>query len=242
MKSNLKMLISLTIVILALSLSACGPSAPVEPTVDPNMIKTEAVQTAFAQMTLEAIMNPSATPVPTETPIPTNTPEPTFTATAATQVALPGVATLAVALPGVATVAPASGLAPVTTGDKAEWVTQQPEDGKVFNLGSSDYPAYVTKVDSDYLFDVVWTMKNTGTTTWNKSYKLRYFSGAKFFGGKTEFNFPDRNVLPGETTNLPIDAVLPKAAGTYLSTWVLTNPEGGNFSVVTVEIKVVDSE
>jgi hypothetical protein len=231
MKSNLKILNGLMIIILAVSLSACGPSAPAEPTIDPNMIKTEAVQTAFAQMTLEAIMNPSVTPTATATALPTSTTAPTFTATAATQVALPGVATKAVALPGVAP-QPASGLAPVSTGDKAEWVSQSPVDG---------YKIYL-KTDESAVrnFDLIWTVKNIGTTTWNTTYKARYFSGAKFFNEVTEVKFRDASVPPGGTTNIIIDVTCPSAAGTYLTTWVLSNPDGANFYVVTFEFTVVD--
>lgn len=232
MKSNLKILNSLIIIILAVSLSACGPSAPVEPTIDPNMIKTEAVQTAFAQMTLEAIMNPSATPQPTDTPVPTATTAPTMTitVTAGTPAALPGVATKAVALPGVATAS--SGLAPVTTGDKAEWVSNTPVDG---------YKIYLKSDESAVRnFDLVWTVKNTGTTTWNTNYKARYFSGAKFFNEVTEVKFRDASVPPGGTTNIIIDTNCPSAAGTYLTTWVLSNPDGQNFYVVTFEFTVVD--
>lgn len=234
MKSNLKILNSLLIIVFAVSLSACGPSAPVEPAIDPNMIKTEAVQTAFAQMTLEAIMNPSATPQPTETPVPTATTAPTMTitATVGTPIALPGVATKAVALPGVATQAPVSGLAPLTTGDKAEWISNTPVDG---------YKIYLKTDESSVRnFDLIWSVKNTGTTTWNTSYKARYFSGAKFFNEVTEVKFRDASVPPGGLTNIIIDVTCPSVAGTYLTTWVLSNPDGGNFYVVTFEFTVID--
>ena len=236
MKSNLKILNSLMIIIFAVSLSACGPSAPVEPTIDPNMIKTEAVQTAFAQMTLEAIMNPSATPQPTETPVPTATTAPTMTitATSGTPVSLPGVATKAVALPGVATQPATSGLAPVNTGDKAEWISQTPVDGYTFYLLTDQQQM------RDYT-DLIWTVKNTGTTTWNSTYKIRYYSGDKFFDGKTEYSFPNKNVLPGETLAIPIDMKCPGTEGVYKAVWVITNPEGNNFQILTTEIKVVNS-
>ncbi len=234
MKSKLKILNSLIIIILAVSLSACGPSAPVEPTIDPNLIKTEAVQTAFAQMTLEAIMNPSATPQPTDTPVPTATTAPTMTvtATAGTPVALPGVATQAVALPGVAT-KPASGLAPVTTGDKGEWVSNTPED---------DFKFYL-KTDTGKFrnggVDLTWVIRNTGTTTWNGTYFARYYSGTKIVSPDSVY-LKETSVAPGGVANITVDVICPSTAGTYYTTWVLSNPDGQNFVTFTFQIIVVD--
>jgi hypothetical protein len=232
MNSDKKILRSLVIIVLAISLSACGGGTPAEPTIDPNVIKTEAVETAFAQMTLEAIMNPSATPLPTETAIPTNTMVPTMTNTSAP---LPGVSTSVVtaALPGVAATLPASGSVSGTVNDKAQWVSQIPEDGTKYYL--------VTTEVVSHIFNIIWTVQNTGTTTWNDSYKLRYYSGDKFFRGETEFDFPeDISVAPGKQADLPIVASYPDSEGTYESVWVLTNPEGVNFQVLTIKIVVIN--
>ena len=69
-----KVLLSLIVILAAISLSACGNSTPAEPTIDPVAIMTNAVATSYHEMTMEAIMNPTETPVPTETSLPTNTP------------------------------------------------------------------------------------------------------------------------------------------------------------------------
>jgi hypothetical protein len=55
--------------------SAPAPAAPL-PTQDPATIVAAAVQTLSAQMTEQALRNPTATPVPTSTPVPTQTPVP----------------------------------------------------------------------------------------------------------------------------------------------------------------------
>lgn len=56
-------------------LIGCTPqAAPVVPTLDENAIVAAAVETLAAQMTSEAINNPSPTPLPTNTPFPTATP------------------------------------------------------------------------------------------------------------------------------------------------------------------------
>lgn len=230
MQLNKKILMATIVSILAVSLSACGPSAPAEPTIDPNMIKTEAVQTAYAQMTLEAIMNPTATPMPTETPLPTNTMEPTLTFTVA---ALPGITTNS-SLPAIAT-QPVVGVAPTaaSVGDKAEWVSQTPEDG------TKMYIRHVNSISP--IFDIYWKIKNIGTTTWNDTYKIRFFSGDKFYRDVTEFNFPKGiTTAPDETVEIKVVASRPYTAGTYTSTWVLTNPDGVNFYPVTITIVVLD--
>jgi hypothetical protein len=54
-----------------LTLAACGPSVEPEPTPDADMIRTAAVMTVEAELTQQALMNP--------TPTQTNTPEPTAT-------------------------------------------------------------------------------------------------------------------------------------------------------------------
>jgi hypothetical protein len=75
--------IALILILSALVLAACGPSASQEtPTSTPlsvEAISTAAVQTAFAQLTLEA---PTITPTPTFTNTPDVTATPTLNATA----------------------------------------------------------------------------------------------------------------------------------------------------------------
>ena len=59
----------LTIGLLAVILTACGPAASASPTPDMNFVMTQAVQTAMAGMI-------TPTPLPTETPLPTATMSP----------------------------------------------------------------------------------------------------------------------------------------------------------------------
>ncbi|MDZ4158238.1 MAG: hypothetical protein U1B80_00470, partial [Anaerolineaceae bacterium] len=58
------------------SLTACGSPAPIEPTLDPNAIYTQAAQTVAAQLTQTALVAPTATSTPEPTP---TVPEPTPT-------------------------------------------------------------------------------------------------------------------------------------------------------------------
>ncbi len=74
-----------SLLIVSVVLFGCTPQAtPPVPTVDENAIVAAAVETLAAQMTSEAINNPSPTPLPTSTPVPSATPLPPTESPAAT--------------------------------------------------------------------------------------------------------------------------------------------------------------
>ncbi|MDP2965193.1 MAG: hypothetical protein Q8N39_04030 [Pelolinea sp.] len=52
------------LILFATILSACKPNSTAEPTLDIDDIRTQAVQTALMEMTVQAVLNPSATPIP----------------------------------------------------------------------------------------------------------------------------------------------------------------------------------
>jgi len=224
-----------------LFLAACGGNAtPPPPTPDQNLIYTAAAQTVAAQITNEAKLNPS----PTVTPMPpTATLEPTISlptlpaalptlpaaAPAATS-ALPGLlptvpaAGTPVALPGFATATQAR----LPSADKCEWVSQSPQDGALVVVGAQ--------------FDIVWFIKNTGTTVWTKEYLARFYSanGGKFH---ERTSYPLRKeVKPNEVAEVVIDAVAPKTTGEAVENWVLTNTTGTNFCVFNLTIKVITAD
>ena len=69
-----------------LAVTGCGPSAAeLTPTIDPNMIRTEAVSTFAYSLTQTALAKPTNTA--TLTPSPTSSPTPIRTGTALTQAA-----------------------------------------------------------------------------------------------------------------------------------------------------------
>src|SRR5690242_18464907 len=73
--------ILLVAILMSSILAGCAAPTPAAlPTQDPATFVAAAVQTLSAQMTEQALRNPTATTVPTNTPIPTETPvPPTFT-------------------------------------------------------------------------------------------------------------------------------------------------------------------
>jgi hypothetical protein len=132
----------ITLIILASLLYACGPTAPLEPTVDVDAIHTFAAETVIAEFTQTAVAIPSAaaetatqaasltpevTAQPTDTAVPTNNP---FEATPTD-----------------------------ITCDDAIWVSDVTvPDGTQMTPGQD--------------FVKTWKIKNTGSCTWGTGYTL----------------------------------------------------------------------
>ena len=226
-----KVLLSLMVLLTAVSLSACGSSTPAEPTVDPAVIQTNAVATSMQKLTMEAIMNPTETPVPTETSLPTNTPEPTLTFTPVVVATLPGVdsANTVATQPSTTTGETVANASAVT----AKWVAQTPEDYTKM---------YIRHTESiSPIFDIYWKIENTGTQTWNDQYYIEFFLGDQFFRDVTQFDFPDDcEVEPEESIDIKAVASRPYTEGTYTAWWKVKDPEGNNIGDLTITIVVVD--
>lgn len=207
----------------SLILTACGSAqaTATTPTIDANMIYTSAAMTVAAQLT----QNAALTPKPSNTPEATATqPIPTADTTLPT-LPLPGAATLAPVSPGIPTLTPPAAANPVQPGlpKGYQWISNDPADNTVFVAGTK--------------FDIVWRVKNTGTTTWNTNYTFTHFSGSKFFEKVTyKLRGP---VAPGEETSLIVDAIAPAKSGTYYTWWKLKDDMGGGVGDMDLTIIVV---
>lgn len=217
---------------------------PAAATLDPNVIYTQAAETVQAGIAQTAAANPT-TP-PTATIAPTNTIDPAIAA-ALTQTAQavlqPGAATATLA-PGQPTrtlaagvntpIVPAATLPvatsavvappPKATGDKAELIAQSPNDG--------------TNIPKSASFDVVLTLKNTGTTTWSTSYTLVYYAGDRM-GSPKDFNMPHA-VKPGETVKLNFAMKAPSSSGSKKIIWAVQNANAVNFYPLYMELNITD--
>ncbi len=203
--------------VLALALILVGCSAPTiiaAPTEDIPAIRTESAKTVVAKITIEAALEPTATPVATQAaPEPiviTATPQPSATAET---VIIAATATL------IPTTRPVTGggLAPTATRrtgpDQAQFVSQEPTDGTDYNSNDE--------------FDAKWTFKNVGTSTWTTAYEYRFASGTNL-AKATKYTVP-QNVAPGETVTLIADMLVPSDKGRYISSWELVNENGDVF-------------
>jgi hypothetical protein len=200
-----------------LLLAACRPSESPEPTPDAAMIRTAAVLTVEAELTQQALLNPTATSTYTPTPEPSPTSNvptlmPIGEGTQTTDNGTSPALQTATQAPAPASTAP----------DKAAWVSNSPVDGTILQPGQN--------------FEIKWTVKNSGTTTWDKTYAIRFFSG-NITTAKSIYNFR-AETKPDGTAEFIVEATAPTVPGDYYTWWKLTNAEGINFGDIDLSIKV----
>jgi hypothetical protein len=220
-------------VLILIGLTACGPSAPVDPGSDnTDILYTQAAQTVVAKLTLEAgqtaiaqlteiaqqatptasmeAENPppaSPSPVPaTATANPTNTPEPSATP-------LPPTAT---PLPPSPTPLPPTATPILVACDWASFVADvHISDGETLKSGAT--------------FTKTWRLKNIGSCTWTREYSLVFVSGAQMDAPNRVWL--DTQVRPGETVDVSMQFKAPTRAGEYIGYWQLRNANGVNFGI-----------
>jgi hypothetical protein len=198
----------------------CGPRATPAPTVDTNAIFTAAAVTIQAQLTETA----NAMPQPTNPPPSTETlvPLPTLPPLPGQDTVVPGQTAVATAFVLPTLSLPTASRIPAA--DKAQWIGNSPADGTTMSPGVK--------------FDIIWTIKNVGTTTWSKQYTYRYYSGAKLNENKNSY-FLRSEILPGQQGDMIVDGLSPATPGEYYTLWVITNADGTNFGQFDITIKVV---
>jgi hypothetical protein len=196
--------------IAVLFLSACGPTAPAEPTPDIEAIRTQAIQTAAAEMTVQAALNPTATLIPaTITPLPTAT------------VGTPAPASGSGGSGGSSGGGGSSGTAiPTATPDawRCEIVDEYPLDKP--QMTGSEYDRH-------------WVIKNIGTTTWwaNDVY-VEYDDTCTLCENITyqTMFYINKNVEPGDTIDIVVDIDVPTnpvALPGYTMAWNMISGNGG---------------
>ncbi len=196
--------------ILIFSTGACVNTAA-EPTLDPNMIYTEAAKTVSAQLTAEVPPTEAASPTApaTNTPVPaTNTPLPER----ATETPLP---TETPSENGTNTPQPTATVK--TTADElideALFITFYPPVDQIFTSGGT--------------FDAQVGFRNVGPNTWNGGYSMRFLSG-NTLGVGSKYTIDDYSVkdsvAPGEDVVITIPGMTaPTEEGRYLSNWCFYN-------------------
>ncbi len=96
------------------------------------------------------------------------------------------------------------------------------------------------------IFTKVWRVKNSGTCTWDTTYKLVFWSG-DLMGGAYVYNFPTV-AIPEQTVEIPIVLYAPEQNGTYTGYWRIQSPNGIAFGVgeydqsMYVQVAVSDSK
>jgi hypothetical protein len=221
----------------SLLLAACSAPQPTteSPVVDANAIYTQAAETVQAGMA----MTEAARPTATETPIPepTSTIDPVvselLTATADAALQPPGDTTAATATPEGQNpvVVPTATVAVVVqqpqqpaSGDKCEWVSNTPVDN--------------ARIPKNASFDTTIRVKNTGTTTWDKRYSLRYYAGDRM-GVPSDF-YVVGEVKPGAVYDFIFPMKAPDAIGKKEVIIVISNAEGVNMCPINLPLEITE--
>jgi hypothetical protein len=210
---NMKRKIMIGMVLGAMLLaSACTAAEPAEPTPDLNAIKTEAVQTAIVEMTVQAALSPTETKVPpTLTPLPTATLDTGATRPAAGSGTSTG---------GGSGSSGGSSGTPIATWTpdvyRCEFVTQTPLDGPQ---------------TTGWNYDFVMTMRNVGIAEWTrKDYYVKWVGGDDLSPSHI-YKLP-HDVDYWETVDITIDIqvpVSPRGVPGYITEWAIVNDNGEEF-------------
>ncbi len=184
-----------------------------KPTPDVTQLSTQIAATIYAEITSTALAIPSATPTLGVTPTPLQLP-PTATSTFMASITTP---TAFVIQP----------LPQTSSADSSKWVADVNfPDGTAVGTGDS--------------FTKTWRFQNTGTTTWNRDYRIIYLEGNLLGkGDETMFNLT-AEVAPGKFAEISVPFTAPTVKGKYNSLWKLFNPEGqqfGEYATINIVVK-----
>jgi hypothetical protein len=94
------------------------------------------------------------------------------------------------------------------------------------NVGCSLTSVSITApnpMSARYDFDVVWTVKNTGSKDWETNLlDYKYWSGTKMHNYADVYDLPSV-VDEGDSITLRVDMTAPSTPGTYTTTWALAD-------------------
>lgn len=184
-----------------------------KPTPDVSGLTTQIAATIYTELTSTALAIPTATPTLGITPTPLQL-LPTATTTSLANLPTP---TTFVIPPQSQT----------STADNSKWVADvNIPDGSVLGTGDA--------------FTKTWRFQNTGTTTWNRDYRIIYLEG-NLLGknGETTF-YLTAEVAPGKLAEISVPFTAPTEKGKYNSMWKLFNPDGqqfGEYATINITVK-----
>jgi len=212
--STRKITLGIAALLLVLSLGGCSKPSQVAPTAtqDPAQFATQAVQTILAEFTQQAAQSGAQA---TWTPTLETAGEGDQPAATATQAPLP------TDLPPTATLVPPTPIIPSLTPvpvvcNRAQFVG---------DITVQDQAPFAPEA----AFTKIWRVKNTGSCTWTKDYRLVLVSGSAL-GAKQAVALPNK-VEPNETTDLVVPMQSPAKLGSYRGDWLLSAPDGTRFGV-----------
>ncbi len=208
------------IAVAVLLFTSCAAPKASMPTPDLNLVRTEAVVTALAQMTKQAALNP----VPTQTPL-VPTVQPFVTST-------PIVITATTSIYGSGGI-PSGGTSGGTGSSGATVPTWTPDVYVMQVIGTSHLDGYVCPTGEEPDYKV--TLKNTGLVTWTtthyyikKLYDLQGTSASPVSLTKLNMSLLPVDTAPGGKVTFTIDILCPKfpSEKAWTTQWALYNDNG----------------
>jgi hypothetical protein len=221
--------------VLSLVLSACNFGQQPEPTPDVDAIFTAAAETVMAEFSLELTQTALVAPTATQTPTNTVTPNFAIVSPGVGSPAAPG--TTPFATIGIGTQPALPGALPTITSA----VILPTQAAQV--CMNSEFVADVTYPDGTVVQDnvniaKVWSIKNSGTCTWDDGYSLQPITGdAK---GTWVIDEEKEFVDPGEIIEISIDVKTPSTGGEWGGCWKMQGDSGQFFGtplclLITIE-------
>ena len=199
------------VLIAVLLFSACAPKAAAEPTPDLVLIRTQAVQTAVAEMTVQAALNPTATSVPaTLTPLPT--------------------ATVGTPVPASGSSGGSTGGSGGSTGTKAPAATPDAWKCRIIDEFPLDKPQM-----TGWEYDRHWIIKNIGTATWWANDVFVEFDETCTICENITYQdkfYINKNVLPGDTVDIVVDIDVPTSPVSLPGFTMAWNMESGQAGLI----------
>lgn len=118
--------------------------------------------------------------------------------------------------------------------------------GSIKRCYSAEYVADLSVPDGTIIapgatFWKRWSVKNTGSCSWNSTYKFVFMDG-DILGGAYVYNFPTV-AAPDQTVEIPIQLYAPQANGSYAGYWKIQAPDKTIFGVgqydMPLSVKIV---
>jgi len=228
---SIKKSIVILILIAGALLSSCAGQATEAPTLDANVIMTNAVNTFVASMnqtqTAQALLvtnTATASPTNTSTPISlvTVAPPPTWTQAVVVNPILPTVFKSPTATGTQYTPTPNPSLLASGCNNLGLILDVNIPAGSVLKPGEN--------------FTKTWKVENNGTCNWVLLHHLVFVSGDRMDGDPPSLG---KIIVPGKWTQLSVGLTAPSKPGTYTGSWRMATQSGTAFgSTLTVSIVV----
>jgi hypothetical protein len=210
--------------ILVAFFSACSPTAqPVDVSATDSARTAQAILTQISnQIAQSQTLAPSATPSATPTPAITDTPT-----------------VIATVDLGESTTTPMSGITPIHSTATGSTPTTDPNSlltrtlvGKcpaAFFVGDVGDIRDNSNVKAGQKFTKTWDVRNIGNCTWDRSYRLFFYTGQHMFGPDTVYF--SEIVPPNKDTFLSVTLTAPDSTGVHIGQWYMEDGDGYRFGV-----------